>query len=216
MRKLLRILLVTLPLCSLGVPGVGSTSGEVTFTKLLDSETPIPGCLGPVGPFLYLIDDDGPGRRRLYGSPHLAMDDEGNLAFFGGGRIFSILGNRLHSVSRIGGELRHIVIDEGRVTFGILGGPEIGGIFRWEPGTAPFEVAGARTFVPGGGSCVFWTKEDGVPHRSFSIDGDAVLFTGTSNDEPISTVRTSTATTFEGTSSGTRASSNGSAGSRGS
>ncbi len=67
------------------------------------------------------------------------MDDDGNIAFVGG-RIFSVLQNQLHSLSRIDGDPGHIVIDQGRVTFGVidLGGQRLGGIFRWEPGGAEF------------------------------------------------------------------------------
>ncbi len=44
------------------------------------------------------------------------------------------------------------------------------------------EVAGARAFVPGGGSCVFWARENGVSYWPFSVDRDSVLFTGTSSE----------------------------------
>lgn len=158
---------------------------EITFTKVLDSDTAVPGEDGSVGPLD--LDERLPGRRRLYADPHIAMDDEGNLAFSARGP-FAILDGQVHRVVQPPGDLRHLSIDRGRVTFGVLGAT--GGIFRWERGAALVEVVGARTSVPDGGGCVFWTKEDGISSYPFSVDGDAILFSGTSNERAYSDVQT--------------------------
>jgi hypothetical protein len=64
-RKLLRILLPTLTLCAVSVPERIRASREVTFVKVLDSETPIPGGEGLFGAIHGLND----------GSPPLAASD---------------------------------------------------------------------------------------------------------------------------------------------
>ncbi len=178
MRTPLRILLPILVLCSMVVPEAGHATGEVTFTKVLDSDTTVPGEDASFGAFD--LDERMPGRRRLDADPHIAMDDEGNLAFSARG-MFAIVDGNVHRVPFFG-DLQAMTIDEARVTFGVLGGARLGSIFRWEQGTTPVKVIGAQTFVPDGGACVFWTKEDGVSYWPFLVDGDAILFSGTSNE----------------------------------
>ena len=96
MRKFLRM---PLALCSLAVvvPGAGHASGEVKFTKILDSDMPIPGEEGSFGAIHGLNDGSPPGRRLLYADPHIAMDADGNLAFGAGGRLFAIIDGQLTS-----------------------------------------------------------------------------------------------------------------------
>lgn len=162
---------------------VSARSSGIIFTKLLDSTDLVPGGQHPFGSFEVGENGSYPGRRRVVGEPHLAMDDEGNLAFFSDNRVFAIIDGEVHPVTEPRGSAAHIEIEEARVTFAYYrdGGP--GGIFRWQPGSDPIEIAGQQTFVPDGGACVFWTKEDhGVAGYPFQVDGDAILFRGTSND----------------------------------
>ncbi len=151
----------------------GAGSSEIAFTKLLDSDALAPGGLGAFGSFE--IGED---------RPRLAMDDHGNLAFFARSRAFAIIDGEIHLVSEPRGGPAQIEIEDGRVTFAHYGDSgSNGGIFRWQPGSDPIAIAGPRTFVPDGGACVFWTQEEaGVAGAPFRVDGDAVLFFGTSND----------------------------------
>jgi hypothetical protein len=68
-------------------------AGETAFTKVIDS-TSI--CGYPFGCFDF--GESPPGRRRRYPEPHLAMDEEGNLAFFSG-RLVAIVDGRIHGTS---------------------------------------------------------------------------------------------------------------------
>jgi hypothetical protein len=115
------------------------------------------------------------------------MDDAGNLAFGAGRRLFAIVDGRLESVTPdpMSGDLGQIHIGDERVTWGMhdLGGTREGGIFRWEKGTTS-EIAGRHTPVPEGAGCVFWTKPDhGITSQPFGVDRDAVVFSGTVDDE---------------------------------
>ncbi|HET6304773.1 MAG TPA: hypothetical protein VFG80_08325, partial [Myxococcota bacterium] len=185
MRTPLRILLPALALGSLAVPGLGRANGEVTFTKVLDTDDRIPGEAEAFGR-LY-VDGSDPARRLVWAEPHVAMDDSGNIAFGAGRRLFAILDGRLESVTSdpMSGDLGQIQMEGGRVTWSMhdLGRTREGGIFRWEERTT-IEIAGRHTPVPDGGGCVFWTKLDhGITSQPFGVDRDAVVFSGTVDDE---------------------------------
>lgn len=180
MRKLLWIAPV-LVLASMSIPGLGRAAEEITFFKVLDSDTAIPGGEGSFGAIHGLNEGSPPGRRLYYAEPHIAMDAEENLAFGAGDRMFAIIGGQPHIVTQLEGDTGRVSIDEGRVTFGVIDrGERVGGIFRWEPGGPLVEIAGVHTPVPDGGvGCVFSAdEEDGISDFPFLADGDAILFSG--------------------------------------